>query len=247
MSTLQPPEESGNTERDSHPDPFRELARVVADSGDHDRLSVRLCHTFVSLLSADGGAITLVQNRPERITVCATDDVASRLEDLQEVYDEGPAADAFSAGMLVTGTLAEPADRWPLFATAARAALGPLSFHAFPMRTSRAVLGVATVYQRRARPLAVDAREAQLLADAIGGALASPASTAEHSPWPARDRVNQAIGMVVAQLGVAPDDALALLRAFAFSRDLSLDQAATAVVERRHLFEPDDHSGGGTP
>lgn len=34
--------------------------------------------------------------------------------------------------------------------------------------------------------------------------------------------------MVLAQLGVAPDHALALLRAFAFSRDLSLDEAAAA-------------------
>lgn len=245
MDTVQPPEEPGHTQRDSHVEPFRELARAVADSDDHGHLPVRLCRTFVSLLSADGGAITLAQNRPERTTVCATDEVASRLEDLQEVYDEGPAVDAFSAGAPVSGTLAGSTDRWPLFAAAARAALGPLSFHAFPMRTAGAVLGVATVYQRRARPAALDAVEAQLLADAIGVALAGPTGASEHSPWPARDRINQAIGMVVAQLGVAPDDALAVLRAFAFSKDLSLGQAATAVVERRHLFEPDD--GSGTP
>lgn len=241
MDTVQPPEDSGNTEQDSRLDPFRELARAVADSDARGGLPLRLCSTFVSVLGADGGAITLEQDRPERTTVCATDEVASRLEDLQEVYDEGPGADAFATGSLVAARLAEATGRWPLFVPAARAALGPLSVHAFPMRTPGLVLGVATVYHRQATPLAVGPGQAQLLADAIGVALAGPARQA---PWPSRDRVNQAIGMVIAQLGVSPDDALALLRAFAFSRDLTLDRAATTVVERRHVFDLDDSAGG---
>ncbi len=243
MDPVQPPEKPGNTGPVNRADLFVQLARAVSEAEDSDQLPQRLCRTFVSVLGAAGGAITLMQDRSERTTVYATDHVASRIEDLEEVYGEGPGTDAFATGSVVSGALQEPPRRWPLFTTAARAALGPLVLHAFPMRTPRAVLGVATVYQQRAEELALALDRAQFLADAIGAALARRADPVERSPWPARDRINQAIGMVVAQLGVPPDDALALLRAFAFSHDLSLDQAASAVVERRHVFDLGDPSG----
>ena len=46
-------------------------------------------------------------------------------------------------------------------------------------------------------------------------------------------RVYQATGMLSAQRGVGLEEALALLRAYAFSHDLTLDEVAAAVVGRR--------------
>ena len=46
-------------------------------------------------------------------------------------------------------------------------------------------------------------------------------------------RVYQATGMLSAQRGVGLEAALALLRAYAFSHDLTLDEVAAAVVARR--------------
>ena len=70
-------------------------------------------------------------------------------------------------------------------------------------------------------------------------------------------RVHQATGIVVAQLAIAPDDALALLRAHAFAENATLDEIARVVVDRQLNFTntqqgvthdgtaPDDSTGSG--
>lgn len=72
---------------------------------------------------------------------------------------------------------------------------------------------------------------AQFLSDSVGAALLGDeaSSTGEGlSSWASRATVHQATGMVVAQLGVSAEDALALLRAHAFSSDLPLAGARAA-------------------
>ncbi|MDQ3156988.1 MAG: ANTAR domain-containing protein [Actinomycetota bacterium] len=79
----------------------------------------------------------------------------------------------------------------------------------------------------------------QFIANAVGAALLlDPETEAREEPaglsaWASRGPVNQAVGMVVAQLGVPPDDALALLRAHAFARDADLATVAGETIERR--------------
>ena len=59
---------------------------------------------------------------------------------------------------------------------------------------------------------------------------------AGQGPWSERAEVHQATGMVVAQLGVPETDALALLRAYAYSHDQSLAITAHAVITRILVF-----------
>ena len=63
----------------------------------------------------------------------------------------------------------------------------------------------------------------------------------------ARVEVYQATGMVMAQLGVGPAEALARLRAHAFANDLTASQVAWSIVERELSLEPDNgrHDPGG--
>ncbi|GHD39393.1 ANTAR domain-containing protein [Streptomyces galbus] len=51
------------------------------------------------------------------------------------------------------------------------------------------------------------------------------------------DEVHQAVGMVMAQLGVAADEALARLRARAFAQGRTLMDAAHDLVGRRQGFD----------
>jgi hypothetical protein len=91
-------------------------------------------------------------------------------------------------------------------------------------------------------------REAQFLANAIGVAIAGDKVAREDSPetiWSARDRINQGTGMVVAQLAISPEDALALLRAHAFAQEATLDEVATAVLEKRLRFTDNDRQEDG--
>jgi hypothetical protein len=214
---------------------------------------MRLCRACVQILDADGGAITLAYTGSERVTLCATDDAASRIEDLQDVLGQGPGPDAYASGEAVTGRL-DGSDRdspWALLDDAVRSALGfSPTLYALPIKPGGGVLGVLTLYQVEPRALAQEEDGAQFLADALGTALLKdPESQAEMSagPWTARAEIHQATGIVVAQLGVLPADALALLRAHAFAHNVSMDAIAQEVLQRRLDFTTTDEDGTAKP
>lgn len=225
---------------------FAQLARAVVSGRDEAPLVMRLCRSFVELLGADGGSITLANTEPEQTTLCVTDEVADRLEDLQEVLGEGPAPDAYASGAVVVGNIqGEGADRWPMLAAAARSIAKDLTVYAFPMHSMTTVLGVITVHDLRGDRPDRDLDQAAFFADAIGTAIVQQAHLEEGgSAWQMRDRVNQATGMVVAQLGIGPDDALALIRAFAFSHGMPMNDLATEIIERRQNFLDDSEFRG---
>ncbi|GAA1519725.1 GAF and ANTAR domain-containing protein [Kribbella lupini] len=220
------------------------LARLIADGGSEHPLETRLARGYLTLLGGDGAAITLSYTLADRVTLTATDDIAARLEDLQDVLGEGPAPAAYTTGEITVADLgnSDPG-QWPLFTEAARGLTGVL--YAVPMRPGGVVLGVLSVHYPSASDLP-NAETAQFLADAIGAALVKDSPTSEsdwhHSSWASRSQIHQATGMVVAQLRISPDDALALLRAHAFSHNQTLPEVAEQILRRRLRFSDDPES-----
>lgn len=214
------------------------LARIVARDADRLPLGARLCSAAVDLLGVKGAVLTFGYQEPSRLTVWASDETASRLDSIQEVLGEGPGWEAFQTNQIVEGTL-ESKDRWPLFSRAARAELGPLSVCAVPMSPGGEPMGVVLLYES-AHPFDLDTESAQFLADAVGAALLrTPDSGIEdlEGPWRARSTIHQSVGMVMAQLGISPEDALVLLRAHAYAHDATLDVIAQMVVDRQLDFK----------
>lgn len=227
---------------------LRQLAQVVATSAPDTPLSLRLCLACTAILDLHGGALTLAYDEPGRTTLCVTDEQAARLEDLQEVLGEGPSFAASREDRMVTVTVDGSEDeRWPHFAEAAHEVLGgPCTVVAVPISPGDRLLGVATFYRRRLDPtLPLPAQTVQLLVDAVGVALTradaeDDALQAQAGSWTDRARINQAVGMVMAQLRLRPDDALALLRAHAYAHGASLGQIAADVVQQRLDFKAAD-------
>ncbi|MCZ9341414.1 ANTAR domain-containing protein, partial [Streptomyces sp. TRM76130] len=54
------------------------------------------------------------------------------------------------------------------------------------------------------------------------------------------DRIQQAIGMIMVQLGIGSDEALARLRGDAFARGRTAQEAAEDVLARRQRMWPDE-------
>jgi len=77
---------------------------------------MRLCRAATHLLRLDGGAITVGWATPARATICATDPVAARLNDLQEVVGDGPSYEADRTQMTTEASANAIRRRWPLFA-----------------------------------------------------------------------------------------------------------------------------------
>lgn len=231
------------------------LAHSLAAGDVSAPLAVRLCKACVEILAADGGALTLSSTTPERLTISTSNGTSARFEDLQEVLGEGPGQVAYREGRTVVEVVdGVDGTRFPVFSELAEGVTGPVTLYAVPMRPAGQTIGVLTVYSI-AGPLAYSTPDAQFLADAVGAALlGDPASINALSfpTWPERARVHQATGMVVAQVGVAPEDALALLRASAYTHSETLDEVAAEVVSGHLNFarrddEPDGIVSHETP
>lgn len=213
-------------------------------------MAMRLCLAFNDIVAGDGGSITLGFSAPERITLCATNDSAADLEDAQDVVREGPSLDAIRTGTAISGlSVPEQRLRWPLLSEMLDESGATLSLHAFPLRPDDAILGALCVHQTTQRDLAVSADDAQFLANAVAvallGHLYHHSISAER--WGVRDRIDQATGMVVAQLRVAPADALAVLRAHAFAHATTVANVSRWVLDRQLDFSETANGGGTLP
>jgi hypothetical protein len=217
------------------------LAQAVKEFGESRSLAWRACHAFRDVVGADGASITFENSSMARVTICATDQSAELLEDLQDVLQEGPCQAAFRSGAPIrTCVDREAATRWPQFIPAAEKAIGPDAvLWAIPMRSEDVVIGTINLYRRLPGPLVVTAADAQVLADAVGDMLvedpmayAAVSQLAEEG-WFSRSVVHLAAGMVAGQLGISAGDALAVLRSYAFASDAQLREVARDVVERR--------------
>ena len=222
------------------------LTAAVARPSAATPLGDRLCTAYRDLAGGGGAALTLWYSDPHRVTLATTDAFAARLEDLQDVIGEGPGHAAWSSGGIEVSMVPglQSLTRWPVFIEAVQEVADRVVIHAVPMRPWGRSLGIATLYQVPGPPpdLLLDADQLGFLASAVGAALIRDASAVEESegagPWASRAQVHQAAGMVIAQLHVGPDDALAVLRAHAYAQESTLAEIAASVVQHRRLDCP---------
>jgi len=215
------------------------LAQAVAREPAEHPLTWRVCHAAREVMGVDGASITMDNSAPSRVILCATDMRSDMLENLQDVLGEGPCRDAFDLGQpMQTGLDRHAASRWPQFVPAAEKIVGPEAvLWAFPMHSAGDVIGTMNLYRLSHGPLAESIDAVQFLADTLAATLlrepSGLAEMADASAWSSRAVVHQATGMLVAQLGVSIDDALAVLRSYAFANSAHLAHVARAVVERK--------------
>lgn len=220
-----------------------ELTAAVARSSPDTPLSGRLCHAYVSIANATAGALTVNFSNRERVTLYATDELATRLEDLQDLVGEGPGHTAARSGQVEIAVVpSSGASRWAVFSEAVQDIVEAVAIEAVPIKPSDETFGVITLYQTGGMPLFLGRGDLQLLANTVGFALLSEGHDPleEVSSWGSQAQIHQATGMLVAQLLVSPQDALALLRAHAYAQQTTLSAIAAAVVDRRISFPATD-------
>jgi GAF domain-containing protein len=212
----------------------------------------RICQLCVSMLGMSGAGIGMVTESGNRGSVCTTDEVAARIEELQFTLGEGPCVDAVLSGMpVLIADLSEQADfaaeRWPAFMEGARAA-GVRGVYAFPLRIGAITVGALDLYCDEPGDLdAFQLRALLMAADAAALALLHLDTTDDNAFADDPDagttyqlQVHQATGMVQVQLGVTTEEAFLMLRARAFSLGRPLASVATDVVQRRLRFTKED-------
>lgn len=209
-----------------------------------------LCAPFMEHLPVAGLSISVLSPSGAQSTVATTDEVATRLEELQFLLGEGPTPVVMRTGhpvMVCDLTLTEVHRDWPMFGLAAMDT-GARGLFSFPLSIDVVTVGVVSLYSlvvsapwsATLMGTAVDLAAATSapavdLASRTAEADASPPDTA--MPVEMRREVHQASGMVMVQLGSSIDEALARLRAHAFSEGRPIDAVAHDVVTGRLKFE----------
>lgn len=225
------------------PEVLTMLVRSFAETDTGRPVPMRLCEACVATFHAQGGALTVSAVPEDRLAV-STPGVFEQLEPLQEILGEGPVHQALAEDRQVVMRIGVEVDEYPMFSQLAgsqlgsrpaAAIIGDSDLHAVPMRVDGRPVGVLSLYLP-ADQRSAGAEELQFAADAVGLSLLG---NAELLDWSDRTPFHLATGMVVAQLGIRPDDASAVIRAHAFSRSTSLRSAALDVLERRVTFSPD--------
>jgi hypothetical protein len=214
----------------------------------------RLCKACVSLFDIDAAAISIVFDGTNSGTLGSSSAPARVYDELQFTLGEGPCLQsvAHRAPVLVAD-LADPDDlRWPIYGPAMLSHKIRGVF-AMPVLVAGEYVGALDFFRAQPGVLkgehfagAVVAAELaelpvlDLMDDDLLAAVNDPGSNA----WTelhvlSRAEVSQATGMLVAQLGIEPAEALVRLRAHAYATGRSSTDVARDILERRLRLEAD--------
>jgi GAF domain-containing protein len=214
----------------------------------------RLCEACVLLFDIDAAAISLVFDGASSGTLGSSGAAGRTYDELQFTLGEGPCLDSVATrSPVLVADLADPDNnRWPIYGPAllshqirgvfampvlvAGEHIGALDlFRAQPGRLEEGHLAGAIVAAELAGVPLLDVMNDDLLA-----AVNDPESNA----WAelhalSRAEVSQATGMLVAQLGVEPAEALIRLRAHAYATGRSSTDVARDILDKRLTLEAD--------
>jgi GAF domain-containing protein len=229
---------------------LREAQRLVLAASEPGS-AARFCEPVLSVLPVQGAAVSLLTGTANHETLCATDAVAARLDELQFDLGEGPCWQALDSGrpVLVEDLRGGEHPSWPFFAAAAREQPVGAIF-AFPLVVGALDLGALDVYRNTAGALGDAAvADGAVLADTLARAvlrrLTGDAGEDGLRRWQddaaySRREVHQATGMLSVQLQTTLEGGFAMLRARAFSTGRPVVELARDVVARRLRFDQPD-------
>ena len=208
----------------------------------------------MSLFDIDAAAISLVFDGASSGTLGSSGAPARTYDELQFTLGEGPCLDSVSTrSPVLVADLADPDEaRWPIYGPAL------LSYKirgvfAMPVLVAGEHIGALDLFRAQPGRLDEDHLAGAIVAAELAGAplldvmdddLAAAINDPESNAWAelhtlSRAEVSQATGMLVAQLGVEPAEALIRLRAHAYATGRSSTDVARDILDRRLRLEAD--------
>ncbi|MDQ0779404.1 hypothetical protein QF026_007870 [Streptomyces aurantiacus] len=224
-------------------------AQAVSEAARHAEaaeLPRTLCVAACDVLAVEGATLSLFTDTPARQLLCASNDTALRLEEIQFTVAEGPCIAAASEGVpAVASGLREHVTPWPFFGATVVEQLPEVgAVCAFPLRIVDQTLGSMELFTRAddgldASSLDAGAQVADAVAKALLPAHGELFDSSVSPQWQPTDVVrahwsstHQAIGVVAARFGLSVDGALATMRAEAFRTGQTLAEITATVLKR---------------
>ncbi|MBY6680937.1 ANTAR domain-containing protein [Rhodococcus sp. BP-316] len=190
---------------------------------------------YAPSLGVDGIAVAVIVTAAIRDLVYSSDDVATRIDELQFTLGTGPCLDAFrSEQTMISMVGTDEGSPWPLFDDAVRA-LDVGAVFALPVGTEPTV-GVLELYRRDAHPWSpvTAARAARCAGELASAVRRDVAGVGDGADDPlSRASVHVAAGMMAARFRITADEAVVRLRSLAYADGIRVTQLADDIVARR--------------
>jgi hypothetical protein len=155
--------------------------------------------------------------------------MAETAHDLESTFGEGPTHDAVTEGRLITVRESAFEERWPLYGPMVRE-LGVRSVIAAPLSVSTRCFGALAAFHRGRSCARQDEPPLNEVADALTHTVLLADELPLFEDVDRQSVVNHAAGMVSVQCDCSTDDALALIRACAFTQDQRISAIAARVT-----------------
>jgi hypothetical protein len=232
----------------------REQLLAAVDGRPGVEAADRLCAACVLLFDVDAAAISLVFDGANTGTLGSSGAPARRYDELQYTLGEGPCLDSVThrAPVLVRDLADRDDARWPVYGPA-MLDLQIRGVYAMPIVLAGEYVGALDLF--RIQPGLLDGEQfagavvaAELssvpLLDLLDADLQAAVNDPNSNAWAelhelSRAEVSQATGMLVAQLGVEPAEALVRLRARAYATGRSSTDVSRDILDRRLTLEAD--------
>jgi hypothetical protein len=213
-----------------------------------------LCEACVTLFGIDAAAISLIFAGVTSGTLGSSGAIARMYDELQFTFGEGPCLDSVAQRTpVLVADLANANDvRWPAY--------GPAMLEhqirgifAIPVVLAGEYVGALDLFRTKPGELHADHLAGAIVAAELAGIplldlmdsdLQAAVNDPDSSAWAelnalSRTEVSQATGMLVAQLGGEPAEALVRLRAHAYATNRSATEVARDILDRRLRLDDD--------
>jgi GAF domain-containing protein len=208
----------------------------------------RVCRAAGSSLSLAGAVVQLVTGAREPVVLASSDESSRRIGNVAFEVGQGPCFDAFTLArpVLVPDLMGEGQARWPGYVSAVSES-GVAATYTVPLHVGAERLGVLELYGSEVRSLTLDEISVALVfAEAATDSMIDPPASASVALLEEREargmdhrlEIHQAQGMVTVDLGIGMAEALSLMRAHAFGRELALIEIAQEILAGARLALP---------
>ncbi len=215
----------------------REFREAEARLREAHHSGTSLCSPFVHVMPGTSVSLSTLGASFGDETLCASDALAGRLDELQIDLGEGPSWQSVREHRpVLAADLRMTPSAWPVFAQATEG-MQTRSAFTFPLAVGTVELGALGLYADEPETLTRhDAASLSALADIAATQVLRRTFARMDAPPDdtySRREVHQATGMVIAQLQVPATEALLIMQAHAFAAGLTVIALAAEIVSRR--------------
>lgn len=223
---------------------FEAIATVVYEGSSYDGVYQAMCGAAVTTVEGCDHASLMLRQRGRTFTAAASDEVASRIDEMERRLNEGPCLDAIDDEPAHFSTDLAAGSAWPRLTSEILATTQVGGAAGFRIILDGAKVGALNIFSDTAGALCSDSMDqAAVLASFASVAITAiergeQASTLRAGLESNRE-IGKAVGLLMALHGVSDDDAFTMLSRV--SQDMNLKLAAVA----RQVI--DHHRSGSGP